>query len=151
MFVMEVSLEGLGDFAKHFVDGLPKQRGPGAYIVGLSGDLGAGKTAFVQKVAAALGAPATPTSPTFVLAQTYPVARPPFTKLVHIDAYRLSPEMKDTMGWKEYSAEPENLVLVEWPERIPGGMPPGMRVLSFTVTGETERSIEDSHAEKIIR
>lgn len=143
---MDVSLEALPAFAGTFADSLPAERGRGAYIVGLSGELGAGKTAFVQEVARALGASGVPRSPTFVIVQTYALPKGPFTRLVHIDAYRLKPEDADTIGWAAYAANPENLVLAEWPERLPGGLPEGARMLAFTVTGEETRHVADSHA-----
>jgi tRNA threonylcarbamoyladenosine biosynthesis protein TsaE len=145
---MDVPLQELPAFARAFADSLPKTLGEKAYVVGLSGELGAGKTAFVQEVAKALGTGVVPKSPTFVIAQAYAINRGgvPFTHLIHIDAYRLSPESRDTIGWTAYAAEPKNLVLAEWPEHLPGGAPKDMRLLSFTVTGETTRDIVDSNA-----
>ena len=146
MLVMKVSLTGLSDFAKKFLAELPKTETDSAHIVGLSGELGAGKTAFVQEVAKALGLSAPVTSPTFILARVYPINRPPFSRLVHIDAYRLSAEEKDTFGWGEYAKNPKNLIFAEWPERLPGGVPKGARVLRFAVTGEETREITESYA-----
>ncbi len=146
MVTMEVSLGELPGFAKDFAASLPKTLGEKAYIVGLSGELGAGKTAFVQEVAKALGAAQVPTSPTFVIVQTYALSKGPFARLVHMDAYRLKPSDTDTIGWEAYAANPENLILAEWPEHLPGGMPPGARRISFTVTDDTTRVVHDSHA-----
>src|SRR3989338_3678065 len=71
----------------------------GATVVGLSGDLGSGKTSFVQGVANALGVSEHVTSPTFILERIYKLSVPKpstydlvpntFSHLVHIDAYRL--------------------------------------------------------------
>lgn len=145
MLSMEVSLAQLPDFAKSFIAQLPKTKGAQAYIVGLSGDLGTGKTAFVQQIAKALGVFSPVTSPTFVLAQTYQIQHAPFSRLVHIDAYRLSPDEKDTFGWKEYAKNPENLIFAEWPERIPGGMPERIERLQFSVVAEDTRNITETH------
>jgi tRNA threonylcarbamoyl adenosine modification protein YjeE len=117
---MQVSLADLSDFAKRFVAELPATPGVGAHVVGLKGDLGAGKTTFVQMVAKELGVTATVTSPTFVFVQVYGIDHGPFRRLVHIDAYRLSKDDPDTIGWREYRADPANLILVEWPEHLPG-------------------------------
>lgn len=144
--LMQISLSVLPRFATDFVAALPDAPRAGAHIVGLQGELGAGKTAFVQEVARVLGVSAPVASPTFVIAQSYPIRHPPFARLVHVDAYRLSPESKDTIGWKEYAADPENLVLVEWPERLPGGLPELDTMLSFSVKGETMREILKHHA-----
>jgi tRNA threonylcarbamoyladenosine biosynthesis protein TsaE len=145
MLVMRISRAGLPDFAKRLVAALPHKAGERAYVVGLSGELGAGKTAFVQEVAKTLGVTVPVTSPTFVLAQPYPIHHAPFSRLVHIDAYRLDAGHKDTLGWREYAADPRNLVLVEWPERLPGGIPEGTRVLTFTVAGDDARDITETH------
>lgn len=146
MLVMNVSLTELPRFAKKFVARLPQFSQQRAHIVGLSGELGAGKTAFVQEVAKALGVEHPVTSPTFILVRTYPIERPPFKHLIHIDAYRLSPTDKDTFGWKEYMKNPENLIFVEWPEHLPGGIPERTPTLSFTVLGENMRQIVETYA-----
>ena len=140
---MDVELKDLPGFAKQFVESLPKEIGTKAYIVGLLGELGAGKTAFVQQVAKVLGVARSVTSPTFVIAQTYTINHQPFERLVHIDAYRLDSEESDTIGWKEFLNDPKNLVLVEWADRAPGGIPVGTDTLNFTVVGEGVRSIEE--------
>ncbi len=68
---MDLTLEGLATFAKEFVATLPQRPGASALVVGLKGDLGAGKTAFVQAVAREMGVKESVTSPTFVIAQSY--------------------------------------------------------------------------------
>jgi len=144
---MEVFLTGLPDFARDFVNGLPQSVGEHAYVVGLSGELGAGKTAFVQEVAKALGVRAVVASPTYILASRYPIEHGPFRNLIHLDAYRLSPQEKDTFGWANYIQDPSNLVLAEWPQQLPGGTPKDMRVLEFTVTGKDVRDITEHYAQ----
>ncbi|MDO8523867.1 MAG: tRNA (adenosine(37)-N6)-threonylcarbamoyltransferase complex ATPase subunit type 1 TsaE [bacterium] len=143
---MEISLSALPHFAEDFIARLPKAARTRAYVVGLQGELGAGKTTFVQAVAKAFGVSEPVASPTFVIAQAYPIDREPFSRLVHVDAYRLSPEEKDTVGWRGYADEPENLILVEWPERLPSGMSPLGTLLTFAVSGENTREISEHHA-----
>src|ERR1700741_1595530 len=63
-----------------------------ALLVTLSGELGAGKTSFTQGLARALGVSEPITSPTFVLEKVYELSNQPFSRLVHIDAYRLDGE-----------------------------------------------------------
>ena len=60
-----------------------------------------------------------------------------------MDAYRLSGEEGDTIGFSEYMNDPENLVLVEWPENLPekAQFPKEAPILEFETTGETTRSI----------
>lgn len=139
---MQLRLAELDEFAEQFVTDLPQVAGPRAHVVGLSGDLGAGKTTFVQAVARVLGAGDSVTSPTFVFAQRYDIDRPPFRALVHIDAYRLQPGEAHTIGWHEYLADPSNLVLVEWPERMPDDFPDDAPVLKFTVIDDASRNVE---------
>jgi tRNA threonylcarbamoyladenosine biosynthesis protein TsaE len=138
---MLVPLEELAAFAHTFVFTLPKVAGPRAHIVGLSGDLGAGKTTFVQHVARELGVTDPVTSPTYVIAERYDIAHPPFTSLVHIDAYRLESKEVSTIGWEDFIKNPENLVLVEWPENIGDAFPSDAERLSFSVVSESSRDI----------
>src|SRR3989344_3134257 len=89
----------------------------GATIVGLYGELGAGKTSFVQGVARAFGVKGHITSPTFVLEKIYPIKKNSFSngasQLVHIDAYRLdgSKEMS-ALAWDEVAANPKNIIFI---------------------------------------
>ncbi len=140
---MRVFLNTLPEYARQFVEHLPTEVGKKAYIVGLSGELGAGKTAFVQEAAKALGVLDPVTSPTFIIVRTHEINRPPFKRLIHIDAYRLDPGHPDTIGWGHYASDPENLILAEWPERLPGGTPGGVQSLEFRVLSENEREITE--------
>jgi tRNA threonylcarbamoyladenosine biosynthesis protein TsaE len=93
----------------------------GATLVTLSGELGAGKTAFAKAVAKALGIEGDITSPTFVLEKIYALPSPKlgFTRLFHIDAYRLQDGGElAALGFDEAMADPENLILLEWPEQV---------------------------------
>ena len=114
------SMEELERAARAVLDDL-RASDAGATIVTLSGELGAGKTAFVQAMARLLGITETVTSPTFVIEKGYETgAGAPFARLTHIDAYRLSGARElSTIGWKDILARPRSLVMLEWPERIP--------------------------------
>lgn len=138
---MEVTLDRLEHFAKEFVHSLPSNHGEKAYVVGLQGDLGAGKTTFVQAVAQVLGVKSRVTSPTFVIAQRYDTAHPVFTHLVHVDAYRLSDETGDTIGFMDYVRDPHTLVLVEWPEHLPVEFPKDAPILKFETLDKNTRRI----------
>lgn len=128
----------------------PKQT---ATIIALRGDLGAGKTTFVQMFAKKLGITEVVSSPTYVLMKSYPFAgdRTSFgrsrrySRLVHIDAYRLErPEEFNALQPKELFDDPKALVLVEWPERLGKLLPrPDIR-LDFSSEGcaEGERQIK---------
>ncbi len=96
----------------------------GARVVALSGDLGAGKTTFVQAAARELGVEDQVNSPTFVIEKIYRLTDRPFTHLIHIDAYRLDGAHElEAIGWHEIIANPQNLIYIEWPENIPGVLP----------------------------
>lgn len=88
-------------------------------VISLSGDLGAGKTAFVQGVAVALGAERAVTSPTFTIVHEYEARYP----IVHLDVYRLNSfqEVHD-LGFEEY-LDPRSIVLIEWGEAIAPMLP----------------------------
>ena len=94
----------------------------GALVVGLSGHLGAGKTAFTKAVARELGITEDITSPTFIILKMYAIPDSytgPWKRLVHIDAYRLErSEELLALNWKQIVSDASNLILVEWPEQV---------------------------------
>ena len=108
---------------------------PGRAVLALHGELGSGKTCFVQGLAVALGLRAIVTSPTFTLVHEYRGARP----LVHIDLYRIR-DADDALqlGFEEYLAG-EGLCAVEWPERAEALLPPDTVHLLFEVLAESDR------------
>jgi tRNA threonylcarbamoyladenosine biosynthesis protein TsaE len=84
-------------------------------VVGLCGDLGAGKTQFVKGMARGLGIAARVQSPTFALVNVYTDGRLP---LFHLDLYRLeTPEAIAGAGLEEY-LRPEGITVIEWAERL---------------------------------
>ena len=104
-------------------------------VVALHGDLGAGKTTFMQGVGFALGLKRPVTSPTFTLSTEY--ATPRF-KLVHMDLYRLGgPDDLLTIGFPEY-LETGAVVAVEWPERAGDLIPSNALHVRFSLTDEPE-------------
>ncbi|HAS84719.1 MAG TPA: tRNA (adenosine(37)-N6)-threonylcarbamoyltransferase complex ATPase subunit type 1 TsaE [Candidatus Yonathbacteria bacterium] len=118
-----------------------------ATVVGLSGDLGAGKTAFTKCVASILGITDVVTSPTFILEKVYIIPRGSlfgerFTKLIHVDAYRLEDgkEMR-ALDWDALLLDEHNLIFIEWPEQVNEAMPKDIVNLSFEYAGEGVRQI----------
>ena len=107
-------------------------------VVCLEGDLGAGKTTFVQGLAAALGVKGRVTSPTFCIVQEH---RGGGSFLVHMDLYRLEGEDDVVaIGWEDYLAEGA-ILAVEWPERAGTLVPEEARHVRFLRLGEESRKI----------
>jgi tRNA threonylcarbamoyladenosine biosynthesis protein TsaE len=115
------TLEELEQEAVRFIETLAPE-GASATVVALSGELGAGKTAFTQYVAKVLGVEDTVNSPTFVIEKIYSIPEDNrFERLIHIDAYRLgSASELATLGFGEVASHSGNLIFIEWPENIMG-------------------------------
>lgn len=151
--VMCGSLDALSACAASFLGRL-RAHPDRATVVALSGDLGAGKTAFVKMLARHLGIEEHVTSPTFVLQKTYPIPVPDspfpvpgFSTLTHVDAYRLErgEEMRP-LGWDETLATPQSLVVIEWPERIENAVPKDAAPVHFKwIDGTTREVIFEKH------
>lgn len=97
----------------------------GGGVVCLYGNLGAGKTTFVQGIAKGLNVKETVSSPTFVLMRRYEVpTKEEGSYLYHIDLYRLENTLEiRSLGIEEIVANPHNIVLIEWPEKIASLLP----------------------------
>lgn len=140
------SLTETQDFAREFVQKLSPQEN-GATVLGLYGDLGAGKTSFTQGIAQALGVSDAVVSPTFVIEKIYTLENKKFSHLIHIDAYRIEKvEEMLHLGWKEIISNKENIIIVEWPELIDSIMPPHITIkLTHVSENKREVSIEYLH------
>lgn len=118
-------------------------------VIALRGDLGAGKTTFVQGLARGLGVTGRVSSPTFVLVNEYPAAFG--MRLIHIDTYRLGADAldeADAIGLEELLADPSAIIAIEWAERVAAllpedhlllelryGLDPDQRLLRLTAFG----------------
>lgn len=115
----------------------------GATLVALSGELGAGKTAFTKAVAKEYGVAESVTSPTFVLEKIYILpSSAKFRRLIHIDAYRLEGG-KDlsALGFDELLKGGDNLILIEWPEKVADALPSSVARISFVVLPDGSRKL----------
>lgn len=125
-----------------------REDGGGAAVLALHGDLGAGKTTFMQTFARALGVREQVTSPTFVVMKKYDTTDDTFSTLVHIDAYRI--EDIDEMRPLRFGEELEqkgSIIGIEWAEHIADLLPPHTVHLTFTIEGDM-RKIILTHGEK---
>lgn len=103
-----------------------------AVVLALSGNLGSGKTTFIQGFSRGLGIRRKITSPTFLLIKRFPLRRAPFKNAFHIDAYRLiSLKALKNLGFKEIIDSPSNIVLIEWAEKIKPILPSKVIWLKF--------------------
>ncbi len=115
-------------------------------LVTFTGDLGAGKTTLIQGILQGLGATPPYPSPTFVLMHEYHLeAELPskgIRRVYHADAYRVGSADFEKLGFAEWCADPEGLVLLEWPERL-AEILPGKRIeITLKSLSETEREIQ---------
>ena len=113
-----------------------------ACVVGLFGELGAGKTTFTKSAAEALGVVETVNSPTFVIERIFEANNPFFKKFIHIDAYRLvHGQDLVNLGWNEIIQDPENLIFIEWPEKVLDILPEDRIEVQFEHLDEKSRQI----------
>lgn len=105
-------------------------------VIGLDGDLGAGKTAFSQRYARHLGVQGIVNSPTFTIIKEYEGRLP----LYHMDVYRISLQEADELGLDEYFYG-RGICLMEWSSIIQELMPPGHLHIYMETAGPDERLI----------
>jgi len=117
----------------------------GGEIVCLSGELGSGKTTFAQGVLSGLGAKKPYTSPTFVVMKHYKqkatTRKSKLENIYHVDAYRVEPKDILDLGWEEIIAKKNNIIIVEWAERIKNIIPQNALWLKFEHMNKKERKI----------
>lgn len=113
-------------------------------VLALTGDLGAGKTVFISGLAVGLGIKGRILSPTFILMREYPVERKdfPFRRLYHVDLYRINSEKDiDVIGLREILADPTNLVVIEWAEKMSEDLPEKRVEIKFEYVSPNKRKI----------
>jgi len=163
MSFLSKNLSETKQFAKDFLVKLSGKTPKQGIVLALFGDLGSGKTTFTQFLAEELGVKENVNSPTFVLMKRYPLnpvrsrpaqqggatvtsGRPASSgvkQLIHLDCYRLNkPEEVLPLGWEEMIADPGNLLVVEWPEKIEKYLPARAIKLYFEFIDENSRKIE---------
>lgn len=137
--ILSKSLGDTEKIAAEWLASLPKKDNE-ALVVGLSGNLGSGKTTFIQAVARGLGVKENVTSPTFVIEKIYKTNNKEFPWLVHIDAYRIeSAREMEVLGFEELVEDPNNLILIEWPENVKEILPESALTIKCEFVSENER------------
>lgn len=122
-----------------------------ALILALQGDLGAGKTTFLQGFAMGLGIKEKILSPTFIIMKKFKIQtsslkmkikNPKFTNFYHFDCYRLDkPKEILELSFKEIILNPENIIAIEWPEKIKSLLPKNLIIIKFKHFEENKREI----------
>lgn len=118
-----------------------KGRGNLPHLFCLWGELGSGKTTFVQGFARGLGITGRLLSPTFIIVRRYQIPKQS-RFLLHLDLYRIQKEVDmRSIGFEEMISDPDMIVVVEWPERL-GYLLPKKRIdCHFVHRDENVRSI----------
>lgn len=105
-----------------------------AFIIGLEGDLGSGKTTFIQGLAKGLGIKDKITSPSFVIFKKYDF-------LYHIDCYRIEDKDLLELDFKEIINNKRNFVVIEWAEKVKKILPKNILWLKFEYLDKNKRKI----------
>lgn len=121
------------DFANKIENGM---------VILLYGDLGAGKTTFVQGFAKGLGIKDRILSPTFVLQRMHDVDSKEIKRLNHMDLYRIENPMEiENLGIEELFDDPQSLTIIEWADRLLNFKPKKGFKITFKEFGDMEREI----------
>jgi tRNA threonylcarbamoyladenosine biosynthesis protein TsaE len=112
-------------------------------VIGLSGELGTGKTTLVQAICRGLGAKARATSPTYALVHQYEAGPTP---VYHVDCYRLRhPDEARDLGFDDMVRE-RAIILIEWPERAGAWAPPLDRHFQLSYDPDPARRLVEESA-----
>ncbi|MDP3957471.1 MAG: tRNA (adenosine(37)-N6)-threonylcarbamoyltransferase complex ATPase subunit type 1 TsaE [bacterium] len=114
-------------------------------LVCLEGDLGAGKTTFAQGFLEGMGAARPYVSPTYIIMKQHDLPAPTtqgIQRIYHVDAYRVETKDLVHLGFAEWRADKEGIVILEWPERVKELIPKGARRITFASKSETVREIK---------
>lgn len=112
-----------------------------AIIIALEGELGSGKTTFLQGFAKGLGIEGKILSPTFVLIKKYQIPNTRY-QFYHIDCYRIKkPEELLALGFKEIISNPQNIIAIEWADKIKKILSKNTIFLKFEFKDKNKRRI----------
>jgi len=112
-------------------------------VLGLIGDLGGGKTTFLQGFAKGLGIKEKILSPTFIILRKFKVKSLKSGFFYHIDCYRITnPKEILNLGFNKIISDPNNIIAIEWADRIKEILPPDTPILKFHFIDQNKRKIE---------
>lgn len=119
-------------FAKRLIGKPQIAKRKSALVIALEGELGSGKTTFIQGFLHGLGVKKRSPSPTFIIFRRFKINDLRFKNLYHVDAYRI----KDyhelvTLGFRGNISDPHNIVLIEWADKIRKILPRSVLWIKF--------------------
>ena len=120
---------------------LSKHKTKYATVIGLIGELGSGKTTFAKGFAKGLGIKQIIQSPTFIIARQHSLEHKIFKNFYHIDAYRVGQKDLVALGWQEWINNPNDIILVEWADRIYKILPKNSIKIYFETLKNGQRKI----------
>lgn len=135
-------LENIESTAQDFL-----QKNEGRKLFAFSGDLGAGKTTFINALCKDLGVKETVTSPTYSIIQEY--ATDNNAVIYHIDLYRIKSEREAMDAGIEDCLNSNEICMVEWPERIPEIFPVDTIFTNIEIVSDTKRNLKEVTADSI--
>jgi len=122
---------------------LKEQAATKSQVLALQGDLGGGKTTFLQGFADGLGIKQKILSPTFVILKKFRIKHLSFKFFYHIDCYRIKkPKEILALGFKKIIADPKNVIAIEWSDRIKKLLPQNTIFISFEFYNKNKRKIK---------
>jgi tRNA threonylcarbamoyladenosine biosynthesis protein TsaE len=143
--ISPVQTKKLGEIlAREILKTKPNER---ALIIGLEGDLGGGKTTFLQGLAKGLGIKEKILSSTFVIMRKFQIPNykskiPKFKTFYHLDCYRIKkPKEILDLGFKEIISNPKNIVAIEWADCIRRIIPKQTLWFKFKILHKNQRQI----------
>jgi len=114
-----------------------------ALVISLEGSLGSGKTEFLKGITKGIKLRERVFSPTFLIMKRFTLKHKPFRFLWHLDCYRLKriSEMKE-LDFQEIIKNPQNIIFIEWGDKIKRLLPKNHWQIKFTIKGENKRLLE---------
>ncbi len=113
-----------------------------AQVLTLQGDLGAGKTTFLQGFAKGLGIEEIVNSPTFLIMKKFEILNSNFKFFYHLDLYRLENEHDlEFLNLQEIFTDSKNIIAIEWPEKIKKLLPKKVIKITFKHLQENTREV----------